>query len=85
MLKFMDFDLSQMLNALSKYAKEVKIESVGSGNWRVYVLSDKHGEFEHVGSLNYSVYLAFKPFIEIAKTDRDRQRNLLEKIAGWTK
>ena len=83
MIKFIGFDLSQMLNALRKYAKEVKVESAGNGNWRVYVLSDKHGEFEHVGSLNHSVYLAFKPFIEVAKADRDRKKKAIQNMAGW--
>jgi len=75
-IKYLGFDLGSMLFWLQTYCEKVELHKDGD-KWRLYVLSDDHGEYENTGTLSNVTINAFKPFVERAKKDRD---SAMEKI-----
>ena len=76
---YLGFDLQSMLVSLKKYCEKVSL-TMSDDEWCLYVYSDHHGEFEETGSLFRIVTQAFKPFVEQAKSDREKAKELLDRI-----
>ncbi|GGY88022.1 hypothetical protein GCM10007169_01520 [Shewanella fodinae] len=66
------FDVQAMLNFMSENDTKIELECIGFRKWRLYGLSDKHGEFDNEGTLFSVVMQAFQPFLQEAKADRER-------------
>lgn len=73
---YLGFDLQSMLGWLNQYCQRVELVKQGE-SWRLYVFSEKHGEYENCGSLFMITTKAFKPFVEQAKKDRAHARQLI--------
>ncbi|WP_163371039.1 hypothetical protein [Endozoicomonas acroporae] len=71
--KYAGFDLSAMLWFLHEYCEEVQLSKDGQ-DWRFYVLSEHHGEYENTGTLFHVVSFAFQPFLEVARKRRTEMR-----------
>lgn len=67
---YLSFDIASMLFWLNRYCKRVELCKV-KDEYCLYVYSDEFGEYEKTGSLFHIISLAFKPFVDRAKNDRD--------------
>ncbi|HIF6018610.1 hypothetical protein HJ122_23235 [Vibrio parahaemolyticus] len=65
------FDVQAMLNIMSEQDAKINLEMTGPRNWRLYVMSPEHGEYENEGTLFLIVMKAFKPYLSQAKKDRE--------------
>ncbi len=74
------FDVNSMINFMSAHGAKVLLESLQPGKYRLYVLSDEHGEYENYGGLFYVVMTAFKPYLKAAKIERDELRRKIDAI-----
>ncbi|HCH0731086.1 TPA: hypothetical protein NKO76_004404 [Vibrio parahaemolyticus] len=75
---YADFDVAQMLNALQRFAIDVRLTSDGNAeDWTLYVYCEEFGEFHESGSLFRIVMKAFKPYLEKAKHERQELRDKL--------
>lgn len=84
---YSSFDIGQMLNVMNRHADEVRLTSEITGgdcDWTLYVFDEKHGEFEQTGTLFQVVVSAFKPYLEIAKQERNELSNILGGGLGST-
>ncbi|EJE4208606.1 MULTISPECIES: hypothetical protein [Vibrio harveyi group] len=74
------FDVAQMLNALQRFAVDVRLTSDGNAEeWTLYVYCDEFGEFHESGSLFRIVMKAFKPYLDKAKHER---QELSDQLGG---
>ncbi|EIU6870693.1 MULTISPECIES: hypothetical protein [unclassified Vibrio] len=75
---YADFDVAQMLNALQRFAIDVRLTSDGNAeDWTLYVYCEEFGEFHESGSLFRIVMKAFEPYLEKAKHERQELRDKL--------
>ncbi|MDC5718297.1 hypothetical protein [Vibrio europaeus] len=72
------FDVAQMLNALQRFAVDVRLTSDDKvEEWTLYVYCEEFGEFHESGSLFRIVMKAFKPYLDKAKHERQELSNQL--------
>ncbi len=70
---YLNFDIGQMLSAIKRHAKEVRLTTDVTNDkcdWTLYVFDEKYGEYENTGTLFNVVIGAFKPYLDIAKKER---------------
>ena len=79
-MKYLGFTTESMLRYLNEHSKKVRLEKLNN-EWRLYVLSDVHGEFEMTGCLTSIVVNAFKPIAAMAKAQReDAEQSLIDAL-----
>jgi hypothetical protein len=82
MSNYLGFDVDDMLYWLGKYCVRVDLSKVDD-EWRLYVISYDHGEYEQVGSIFRLVSDAFKPFTDRAKREVEKNRlQLIDRVNG---
>ena len=83
---YLGFTVDQMINFLNSSCRDFALVTNDTdeikGDFRLTVYSDEHGEYEGFGSLSRVVIEAFKPFIDKAKSEREKNRDLLNKTLG---
>lgn len=79
MIKYCDFSVEQMLQYIGKHSQELTLERVELG-WRLWTVSDEHGEYEDIGTLFIVVKRAFEPHLEQAKAERAEMQAELAKL-----
>ncbi len=82
MAKYDGFDVQAMLNVMTEQGCEVTLTSIGYRQWRLSVLSEKHGKFEMEGTLFLITMKAFKPYLPYAKEQRLEIKKLFESCGG---
>ena len=81
MMKYHGFSIQCLLNKLHEECEKVELKKIGSdGEWRLYALSNRYGEFETFGALSASVINASKPFLDKWKAERKENRAKFLKI-----
>jgi len=81
---YLGFSVEQMINFLNKNCRSFVLVKNDvkemDGDFRLTVYSDEHGEYEGYGFLSRLVIEAFKPFVEQAKIERERNKKTLSEI-----
>lgn len=77
------FSVPQMISLLNQYTRKFELVKNDvkekSGDFRITIYSDEHGEIESFGSLSYVVIQAFKPFAGQAREHINKtQKTIVE-------
>ena len=72
MMKYHGFSIQCLLNKLHAECEKVRLQKIGNdGEWRLYVFSNRYGEYENDGALSSVVINASKPFLDKWKAERE--------------